>query len=120
MTTLAPTLEAFFTDRLIRQRHASPNTVAAYRDTFRLLLGYIADTTGKRPARLDFTDVDAATIGGFLQHLETQRGNCVRPATPASAPSTRSSSSQRSTIPNMPSASNRCSPSPTNDSTPRW
>lgn len=78
MTTLAPTLEAFFTERLMRQRHASPNTVAAYRDTFRLLLGYIADTTGKRPARLDFTDVDAATVGGFLQHLEAQRGNCVR------------------------------------------
>lgn len=78
MTTLAPTLEAFFTDRLMRQRHASPNTVAAYRDTFRLLLGYITDTTGKRPARLDFTDVDAATVGGFLQHLEAQRGNCVR------------------------------------------
>jgi len=78
VTTLAPTLEAFFTDRLIRQRHASPNTVAAYRDTFRLLFGYIADTTAKRPARLDFTDVDAVTVGGFLAHLEAKRGNGVR------------------------------------------
>ena len=43
MTALAPTLQAFFTDRLIRQRHASPHTIAAYRDTLRLLLGYAAD-----------------------------------------------------------------------------
>jgi site-specific recombinase XerC len=40
MSSLAPTLEAFFTERLIVQRQASPRTVAAYRDTFRLLLGF--------------------------------------------------------------------------------
>ena len=39
MSALAPTLQAFFTDRLIRQRHASPHTIAAYRDTIKLLLG---------------------------------------------------------------------------------
>jgi integrase/recombinase XerD len=38
MTALAPTLQAFFTERLIRQRQASPHTLAAYRDTLRLLL----------------------------------------------------------------------------------
>jgi integrase/recombinase XerD len=43
MTALAPTLQAFFTERLIRQRHASTHTVAAYRDTMRLLLGYVAE-----------------------------------------------------------------------------
>ena len=42
MTALAPTLQAFFTDRLIRQRHASAHTIAAYRDTWRLLLGFAA------------------------------------------------------------------------------
>ena len=47
MSSLAPTLEGFFTERLMRQRHASPNTVAAYRDTFCLLLGYLRVTTGK-------------------------------------------------------------------------
>jgi integrase/recombinase XerD len=40
MSALAPTLQAFFTERLIRQRQASPNTIAAYRDTFRLLLRF--------------------------------------------------------------------------------
>jgi integrase/recombinase XerD len=78
MTLLAPSLQAFFTDRLIRQRHASANTVAAYRDTMRLLLTYLADSTGKSPARLDWADVDAVTIGGFLHHLEADRGNSVR------------------------------------------
>ena len=78
MSSLAPTLEGFFTDRLMRQRHASPNTVAAYRDTFCLLLGYLRVTTGKAPCRLDLQDVDAPTVAGFLQHLEITLHNGVR------------------------------------------
>ena len=39
MTLLAPLLQAFFAERLARQRDASPHTIAAYRDSFRLLLG---------------------------------------------------------------------------------
>ena len=74
MTQLAPTLQAFFTERLIGQRQASPHTVAAYRDTFRLLFTYMRDTTGKRPDQLSFEDLDAVTIGGFLTHLEQERG----------------------------------------------
>lgn len=74
MTLVAPTLQAFFTERLIGQRQANPHTVAAYRDSFRLLFGYIAQTTGKSPAELDFEDLDAATVGGFLAHLERDRG----------------------------------------------
>lgn len=53
MSALAPTLESFFTERLIGQRRASPHTVAAYRDTIRLLLAYAADRLGKRPSDLD-------------------------------------------------------------------
>ena len=49
MSALAPTLEAFFTERLIGQRHASPHTVAAYRDAWRLLLRFVRDRTGKEP-----------------------------------------------------------------------
>lgn len=74
MTVIAPTLQAFFTVRLIGQRQASPHTVSAYRDAFRLLLAYAADHSGKPPARLDFDDLDAATITGFLAHLERDRG----------------------------------------------
>lgn len=78
MTTLAPTLEAFFTDRLARQRRASPHTIAAYRDTLRLLLGFAHDRTGKTPDQLDLADLDAVLIGAFLQHLETERHNNIR------------------------------------------
>lgn len=78
MTTLAPTLQAFFTDRLITQRQASPHTVAAYRDTFRLLLGFARQTTGKAPAALDLDDLDATVISDFLDHLEQQRHNGAR------------------------------------------
>ena len=74
MTVIAPTLQRFFTERLIGQRRASPNTVAAYRDTFRLLFNYVTESSGKLPARLDFDDLDAVTIGGFLTHLEQDRG----------------------------------------------
>lgn len=77
MTLLAPLLEAFFTDRLIRQRRASEHTVAAYRDTFRLLLRFTAETTGKPPSELALEDLDARLIGSFLEHLETARSNTV-------------------------------------------
>ena len=78
MSALAPTLQAFFTDRLARQRHASPHTIAAYRDTMRLLLAFTERRTGKQPARLDFDDLDATLIAAFLEHLEDERHNTVR------------------------------------------
>ena len=78
MSVLAPTLEAFFTDRLARQRDASPHTIAAYRDTLRLLLGFVQARTGKAPCHLDFADLDAPLIGAFLEHLEQQRHNSTR------------------------------------------
>ena len=77
MTRVAPTMQAFFTERLIGQRHASPHTVLAYRDAIRLLLTWVADTNGTQPADLDFDDLDAATIGAFLTHLEHDRGVSV-------------------------------------------
>ena len=78
MSTLAPTLQAFFTDRLARQRQASPHTIAAYRDTVKLLLVFAEQRTGKSPSAMDITDLDAPLIGAFLNHLETDRGNSVR------------------------------------------
>ena len=77
MSDLAPLLQGFFTDKLIRQRQASPHTIAAYRDAFTLLLGFAADRTGRHPARMSLADLDAATIGDFLTHLETVRGNSI-------------------------------------------
>lgn len=78
MTALAPLMQAFFTDRLAAQRHASPHTVLSYRDAFRLLLDYAADTTGNKPSALDIADLDAALIAGFLDHLERDRHNSAR------------------------------------------
>lgn len=78
MSALAPALQAFFTDRLIRERHASPQTVAAYRDTWRLLLGFGAKRTGKPPSALDIGDIDVPLVCAFLDHLEQARGNSVR------------------------------------------
>ena len=78
MSALAPTLQAFFITRLDRQRQASPRTVASYRDAFRLLLGYPRARTGKEPAQLDFTDLDATFVSGFLDHLERERNNSAR------------------------------------------
>jgi site-specific recombinase XerD len=75
MTGLAALLQGFFTDRLARQRQASDNTIAAYRDTCRLLLTFAATKIGKEPSKLDVPDLDAPLIGQFLQHLEDERGN---------------------------------------------
>ena len=78
MTALAPALQAFFTERLITQRNASPQTIAAYRDTFKLLLRFALEQTGKQPFQLDIEDLDAPLIGAFLEHLEQERGNSPR------------------------------------------
>ncbi len=78
MTRLAAPLEKFFTDWLMRQRRLSSNTIAAYRDSFRLLLRYAQRHLGKPPMRLDLGDLDATLIGAFLNHLETQRHNSAR------------------------------------------
>ena len=78
MTLLAPTLQAFFTERMITQRDSSPRTIAAYRDTFRLLLTFASQRTGKQPFQLDIDDLNAELISAFLTHLETDRGNSPR------------------------------------------
>lgn len=78
MTALAPTLQSFFTERLLRQRQVSPATVAAYRDTFRLLLGYLTTHTGTAPSALRIEDLDAPAIAAFLDHLESERHNSAR------------------------------------------
>ncbi len=78
MTALAPALQAYFTDRLIRQRQASPNTIAAYRDTFRLLLAFATERTGTPPSQLDVAALDAPLIAAFLEHLEKDRGNSTQ------------------------------------------
>ncbi len=78
MSLLAPTLQAFFTERLITQRAASPQTISSYRDTFRLLLAFVQEQTGRQPCELDFADLDAPLIGAFLEHLEEGRGNSPR------------------------------------------
>jgi integrase/recombinase XerD len=77
MSPLAPVLQGFFTDKLLRQRQASPNTVAAYRDTWRLLLEFASKQARKQPCQLDIADLDAPLITAFLQHLETARANAV-------------------------------------------
>ncbi len=78
MTLLAPTLQAYFTDRLFRQRQASPHTITAYRRAWRLLVAYAAEQTGKAPSILDIGDLDAVLIAGFLDHLQAVRRNSVR------------------------------------------
>jgi site-specific recombinase XerD len=71
-------LEAFFTDRLMHQRNASPHTIAAYRDTFRLLLYYAQEQLKTAPSALTLENLNAPFIGAFLNHLEKQRGNSAR------------------------------------------
>ena len=78
MSALAPTMQAFFSERLINQRQASPHTIAAYRDTFRLLLGFAQQRTGVKPHALDIEDLDAVLVTAFLDHLERDRRNSPR------------------------------------------
>jgi integrase/recombinase XerD len=71
-------LQAFFTDRLMHQRNASQNTIASYRDTFRLFLGFAQQRLKKAPSEIGIEDLDTPFIGAFLDHLEKDRGNSAR------------------------------------------
>jgi len=71
-------LQDFFCQRLIGQRNVTATTVAAYRDAFRLLLRYTESQLHLSPVAVTLADLDAPLILGFLDHLEKERGNCVR------------------------------------------
>ncbi len=76
--SFATLLESFFTQRLMKQRNASPNTIKSYRDTFRMLLQYTHQRLGKPPSSLDLADIDAPMIAAFLEDLEIGRNTSVR------------------------------------------
>jgi site-specific recombinase XerD len=76
--TFPALLEAYFVDRLIRQRQVSRHTLASYRDTFRLMLEHAQRQLGKAPSALTLADLDAPFLGSFLDHLEKDRGNSAR------------------------------------------
>lgn len=75
---LAVLIELFFTERLMRQRNVSANTIASYRDTFRLLFAFARGRLGKSPSALALADLDAPFIGAFLEDLEAKRGASVK------------------------------------------
>jgi len=77
-TTFPGLLQSFFTDRLMRQRQASPNTIASYRDSFCLLFEFAQQRLKKTPQNLTIKDLDAPFIGAFLDYLEKNRGNSAR------------------------------------------
>ena len=78
-----PTLmEAFFTERLVQQKHASAHTLASYRDTFCLLLRFAEQRLHKAPSRLTLEDLEAPLIGEFLDHLQESRGTSARTQCP--------------------------------------
>jgi len=71
-------VQGFFTDRLLRQQRASSNTIAAYRDTFRLLFRFVVPRLAPSPTKIDIAKLDPRLIGEFLDHLESERGSSVR------------------------------------------
>ncbi len=77
-STFPALLQRFFTERLGTQMNASPNTIAGYRDTFRLLLRYAERRLGRPPTRLAVEDIDADLVTDFLVHIETERQNGAR------------------------------------------
>ena len=71
-------VQRFFTQRLLLQQGLSSHTVASYRDTFRLLLGFAMQQFGRTPSKLLMEELDATFMEKFLRHLEQSRGNSVR------------------------------------------
>lgn len=82
MSEAAPSLgaivQSFLVDHLIVVKGLRPASVRSYRDTIRLLLGFVAADKGCRITRLSLDDLSFERIAGFLRHLEVDRHNHVR------------------------------------------
>src|SRR5271165_552249 len=70
--------QSFFSKRLIAQRKASPHTILAYAQTFRLLVAYAQKRLGTPPSQLSLAQLEAPFLAGFLDELESKRSNCAR------------------------------------------
>jgi hypothetical protein len=77
-SNLAALIERYFTERLMRHRNVSPNTIASYRDTFRLLFSFAQTRLHKPPSDLALNYLDAPFICAFLDDLEENRSAGVR------------------------------------------
>jgi site-specific recombinase XerD len=77
-TSFATLLQRYFTQRLMHQRRASPNTIASYRDTFKMLLLFAKKRLNKAPSALRLEDIDAPLVSAFLDDLEASRGVTAR------------------------------------------
>ena len=102
MTALAPTLQAFFTERLARQKNASPHTVAAYRDTLRMLVQFAARRIGTTPLGFRSRISTRGWSARSSTTSNTSAATALAPATPAWPRSTHCSASPRCAIPNTP------------------
>ena len=74
-TDFAVFLRRFLTAHLAGLRGYSPNTIASYRDAFKLLICYFRDERSIPPEKLTLELIDAAAITGFLTWLRTSRHN---------------------------------------------
>ena len=123
MSALAPTVQAFFTERLVQERNASPHTIAAYRDTIKLLLRFAADAVAGGNPRCSTSPISTPTRSP--RSSITSRPTAATapgPGTPGSRRSTRSTDTPRCATPSTPTTSNACSRShpnaPTKPSSP--
>ena len=76
-TDFAVFLHRFHTSHLAGLRGCSPNTIASYRDTFKLLIVFFRDHRSIPPGKLTLDCIDAAAISEFLTWLEAERHNSI-------------------------------------------
>jgi integrase/recombinase XerD len=74
-TDFAVSLRRYLTNHMAGLRGCSPNTIASYRDAFKLLICYFRDERSIPPERLTLELIDVAAITGFLTWLRTSRHN---------------------------------------------
>ncbi len=120
MSALAPTMQAFFTDRLTKQRNASQHTIAAYRDTMRLLLAFASERSAKPPSALDISDLNARSSARSSITSSTSAPTASAPATRVWQRSARCSATPRSDTLSTPPRSRGSSRSRPNASNERW
>jgi integrase/recombinase XerD len=76
-TDFAVMLHRFLTSHLAGLRGCAPNTIASYRDAFKLMIVFFSDVRSIPPGKLTLDRIDDDAIAGFLNWLEAERHNSI-------------------------------------------
>lgn len=75
MTAIAPHMESYLRNYLVKQKGASQYTCETYACSFKLLFNFANQRLKVPPSSLALEQIDAPLVTNFLEYLEKEKGN---------------------------------------------